>query len=424
MTATPSPARARVRSPIVALLALASVVPIAAPTRAQTARDSAGVRIVEYPRNSRAAAQWRVDLQPVLSFGGASGTGPAELTTVTTAVRTASGYIVIGNAGTQEIRVFDERGTFVRSIGRSGLGPGEFAALEEISVIGDTVYAADGGLSASVFTLAGAHVRDVSAGSVRPWIPSNSYGALASGAFVGTANPLRNSTRLRTSPDPAGHFTDTSAVYVIGPKPWEVRVITAMRGFEMFRGPDQAMGSMVPFSAVPYVALFDWRICLAHSRTYEVRCLRDNGQLDLVVRRDVPQLPIADSVKAAYVASLHAPQPGPERAPSRLIIDQTAARMEYARAYPVFSLMAGARSTGEVWIGDFRPRDRLRGSGVGPTEQRTWNVFGPDGSWRSTVALPARFQLTDAGIDYVLGVLRDNDDVETVVMYRLQRSAN
>jgi hypothetical protein len=213
-------------------------------------------------------------------------------------------------------------------------------------------------------------------------------------------------------------------VYAIGPKPWEVRVIAPMRGFEMFRANSHPTGGVVPFGAFPYVAVFDWRICLAQSRTYEVRCLRDNGQPELIVRRDVPQLPIADSIKAAYVASLHAPQPGPEGAPSRRIIDQTVARMQYARAYPVFSLMTGARSTGEVWIGDFRPRDRMRGSAVGPSEQRNWNVFGPDGSWRSTVALPARFQVTDAGTDYVLGVLRDKDDVEAVVLYRLQRSGN
>ena len=39
----------------------------------------------------------------------------------------------------------------------------------------------------------------------------------------------------------------------------------------------------------------------------------------------------------------------------------------------------------------------------------------------ATVTLPARFFLREAGADYVLGVTRDADDAEVVVVYSLRR---
>lgn len=67
------------------------------------------------------------------------------------------GEIYVSQPQIGEIRVFDPNGEFVRSIGGLGQGPGEFRALREVGLIGDSVWAIDvaGGTSVRFFTTDG-----------------------------------------------------------------------------------------------------------------------------------------------------------------------------------------------------------------------------------------------------------------------------
>ena len=81
-------------------------------------------------------------------------------------------------------------------------------------------------------------------------------------------------------------------------------------------------------------------------------------------------------------------------------------------------------TTGELWVGEFVISEEvfLGRTGLGSPDVPTrWSVLAPDGRWVADVTLPAHFALLDAGEDYVAGVLRDDDDVESVVVYRLRR---
>ena len=50
---------------------------------------------------------------------------------------------------------------------------------------------------------------------------------------------------------------------------------------------------------------------------------------------------------------------------------------------------------------------------------RTWSVFEPTGQLRAEVTMPPKFRPYDIGADFVLGVIRDDLDVERIHMYRL-----
>jgi len=78
---------------------------------------------------------------------------------------------------------------------------------------------------------------------------------------------------------------------------------------------------------------------------------------------------------------------------------------------------------GRLWVRESRVADYLpQGSAtVTPT---LWSVFSREGKWLGDVAMPARFLPTDIGSDYVLGVARDGDGVETVAMYGLSISGH
>jgi hypothetical protein len=48
-------------------------------------------------------------------------------------------------------------------------------------------------------------------------------------------------------------------------------------------------------------------------------------------------------------------------------------------------------------------------------------VFTAEGEWLGAVRLPARFMAHEFGIDYVLGVEKDELDAEHVLVLRLRR---
>lgn len=49
-------------------------------------------------------------------------------------------------------------------------------------------------------------------------------------------------------------------------------------------------------------------------------------------------------------------------------------------------------------------------------------VYAPGGRWLGSVAIPSRLEVTDVGDDYVLGIHRGVDEVESIRLYTLQRS--
>lgn len=395
---------------------LLSPFPIAS---AQAVSDSAGIRLVSYPRDARPLAVWQVPSAPILSFGGVDGAGPAEFSRVVAARRLPDGRVLVANQGTNEIRFFDANGRFLRASGRTGSGPGEFSQLWGFVVRGDTVQGYDSSLGSHVFTLRGDFVRQVRMPSLRPYLVGDPYGVLSSGELVQGGEPRR--TRL-TGPGPEGYFADTSALFVIDPAGSSAKMVARMAGFEMFREPGTPGPRPVAFGGRARVAVFPQRICVGHSRIYEVRCHAPDGRLEMVLRRDVQPRVVSDSARAAFVA-------GERERPGEGATGSHSARMEqflrsqpFAERYPVFSAFMAAQ-TGELWIADYLPADGIRGGALDmpPRSVRTWNVYSAAGEWTAAIGLPVRFTVTDAGQDFLLGVLRDIDGVETVALFRLNR---
>jgi hypothetical protein len=112
-----------------------------------TIRDSAGVTIVENAVPQWApGSEWRVG-ELLTTVGEAEGDLNYELFRVLDATRLSDGTLALGNSSTGEIRFFDREGTFVRSVGSKGGGPGEFQGANALRalrrVAGDTLVAWD-----------------------------------------------------------------------------------------------------------------------------------------------------------------------------------------------------------------------------------------------------------------------------------------
>jgi hypothetical protein len=105
--------------------------------------------------------------------------------------------------------------------------------------------------------------------------------------------------------------------------------------------------------------------------------------------------------------------PAMSAAQRRAALQREVAGFTYPAQLPMFDRFVPA-ATQELWVSDFHPQGEL-------TTPASWHVFAADGRLLAHVTLPVRFHLFDAGADYVLGVARDDDDVEHVTMLRLQR---
>ena len=100
-------------------------------------RDSAGIRIVEHNNPDWSRLSWSLADSPTVAIGTMDGEEPYQLHTVSDAARAGNGQILILNTSTSEVRVFDAKGRYLRSLGRRGQGPGEFRYPTEIRVLAD-----------------------------------------------------------------------------------------------------------------------------------------------------------------------------------------------------------------------------------------------------------------------------------------------
>ncbi|MCL4864303.1 MAG: hypothetical protein KJZ47_00330 [Gemmatimonadales bacterium] len=76
---------------------------------------------------------------------------------------------------------------------------------------------------------------------------------------------------------------------------------------------------------------------------------------------------------------------------------------------PVFS-EALLDAQGNLWV---------RGYELSRVIVPEWDVFDSTGSWLTTLGMPERFRPMQIGPDWILGVQRDEDGVESVSLRRL-----
>lgn len=369
-------------------------------------RDSVGIRIVESSRPAwHAEDAWEV--APASLVIGANG---GELHRVAGATRLADGTIVIANAGTAELLVFGPDGTRLRTIGRRGEGPGEFAGIAWLGRSADTLLVWDHGLMRiSAFTPDGTHVRNTSPSLPDGPMTWSVHGSLADGrmllgrgiSFVpvdGEAGVQRQPLSMRLISSDGRVGTE------YGPFPGESVFLKAgRRSGSVIRTP-------VPFGPATLVRAGADRILVADNGAFEIHVYDLQGDLASIIRRPYERVPIGQHDVAAYVEErLALLPPVPEiREGIRAAIEQV----------PLPDWMPAIRSLlidseAHVW------------AEVGRTivDEPTWSVFDAGGIWQGDVTTPAGFTPLEIGSDYILALARDEMEVEAVVLLPLRRGA-
>ena len=115
---------------LVALLGVSSSAacnPSAGPPARSEILDSAGLKII-WSRGGRwgVGEAWTVSDRPALSIGALGGPEAYQFVAVSGAARLPDGDIVVVDRGAKTVRIFDSSGSFLKTLGGPGSGPGEF----------------------------------------------------------------------------------------------------------------------------------------------------------------------------------------------------------------------------------------------------------------------------------------------------------
>ncbi len=360
-------------------------------------RDSAGIRIVENPRipkGSRLA--WRIGPEPSLSIGVLEGDEPHMLFFVTDATRLADGRIVIANAGSAELRIFDSNGSHLGTRGGRGEGPGEFRELGNVAPWpGDSLVAWFApGWRISVFDGDGNYGRTfgINDGTrswrFRPDSPTKD------GLFLAVLAPEDADTLVLEFRDGKGAVRSSLGTHP-GSEP-----------YLMNEGTNREMLYWKIFGREPVWGVWGDLVAVGVSSHYEIKALEADGSLARIVRRE-------HSPRAVTSADVETHVEG------RRFFNE-ADRREYrsvpvAEHFPAFtSIMSDALD--HLWVREYDL----------PGEERAtplWTVFNPEGHVLGFVETPAGLSIYEIGADYILGKVISELGVESVQLWPLARSA-
>jgi hypothetical protein len=376
-----------------------------------TVHDSLGITVVE----SRGPAWeegegWSFSPEPSLQIGERDGEDAFQFFGVTGGTRLPDGRLVILNSGTRTIRVFSAEGGFLAEFGGQGDGPGEFRRLSAVHHLGgDTLLVWDSGRPAfSLFKASGAFLGSTTLAPPGSE-PLSEVIPLPDGRVMATtyAGPLTQGgdrgvgIHRDMAPvlvfDRAGAVLDTLGVYPSG----ETVIMRLGQGTGI---------GIPPFQKTSFLAVHGDTCYLGTAERMEVSVLDLDGALRAVFRHVSLDLSVGEADREWYRDQLREMASTPQEQEmlpmvfSGLIFPETRAAYSALEVDP----------TGAVWL--MTGRHFPPG---GPSPE--WTVFSHRGVLLGTVVLPERFEPLEFGLDHVLGVWRDEMDVEFVRVYSIQR---
>lgn len=362
-------------------------------------QDSLGILIVQnaaYPQAPH--SDWSISQSPTIAIDD-TGSNAAPLATIRGPRLFSDGSFVFGEAKSRELRFFDARGVHLRTVGRTGQGPGEFAYLDAVfNCAGDTVI-----------------TWDVSQRRISKWSRGGAFltSALvarrppgAGGAIKGVSGSCRDllwDAQPPLSKHPARWRLPRTLV-------WQAMQDTVFRTILSYEGLEaeeiisdgMTQTGPVPFAADPVFAVIGNSVALGLGGKPEYRVYADDGKLLRIVRWPQVAVPVVDSVRALLTNNreLHK-KLNPDDAKYITSIDAHS-RMNMLPYYD--AMVTGG--DGRVWLRNYRLYDVAIRADLDKSAER-WAVFDSSGKFEATAVMQPGFQLTAAANDLVIGTFTD-----------------
>lgn len=382
-------------------------------------RDSAGIEVVE----NTSAGLWSSDggwtTSELMTIGEAAGDPDYQFGQVLGVDALSDGRIVVLDAQAQRLQVYGPDGTYQRSIGGPGNGPGEFSpqAIALFVGTGDTIVVPDMGNQ---------RINAIPPEGEASNFPLRIEQGIPMGFDMGSDGTLVSQRRAMnfgggeapTDPNDlilAQHYDGSIVDTLLTPK----------RGgtFEMRDG----VPRITLFAPEPvWATLGGDRLAYASNDAYRINIYGPDGTLERIVtfpHEDKPvteteQEQVRDLIRRLWEENGVPPQG----------IEQMMGSMSFAEHWPAFTRLRGGPG-GSLWVQ--RVRDM---SSMTPEELENWNpqldqgspewdVFEADGRYGGVVELPARFTPMTITEDRIYGVFRDEFDVQYVRVIELGTGA-
>lgn len=371
-------------------------------------RDSAGVTLVESREPAWSQEDgWSLGAEPRLRIGQIEG-DPAHLfSEIVGVVGMDDGTILVGDFGSQEIRLFDGEGGHLKTVGRKGAGPGEFTGISAMGP-GPNGLAWIYDFSLRRLTWLDSRGQVVRLTTLAPEPPMlQPVGPLPDGTFVfrelwaAAAVAEARDAGFRRDPiayvrfDSAGVLVDTLGVFP---------------GREVFLSQEEGRGVMgTPlFGRTSSGAIWRGGVAVGSQVTFEIELRGPEGGLRRMVRLPDRDLRLPPAEVEAYIDLRVGMAEEGERARVRREMEA----MPVPDSHPAYGELRGDL-LGNLWVSAFAPFPKIPGS---------WSVLDPEGRWLGEVSMPEGFYPRDFGPDWVLGTETDEMDVTYVVLYPLSRS--
>jgi hypothetical protein len=165
----------------------------------------------------------------------------------------------------------------------------------------------------------------------------------------------------------------------------------------------------VPFGATTHIAANSGRIHVSESGQFDIRVYGPDGMLERKIRRPADSLPVTASDLTAWIEAQLAPLPPIEdiRAGMRASFEQ----LTPADFIPLVQSLA-FDAEGNLWVESGRHAEALLA---------TYSVFDAGGAWLGDVTLDGSMEVLEIGDDFVIVLVRDELDVESVRLLALER---
>lgn len=368
--------------------------------------DSAGVQVIEYPAAVlEKSAAFELAASPTFRLGAESGPPELQFTRIRGALRLEDGSTAILDRDARAVRLVNENGTFLRSIGREGAGPGEFLSpsllihkQEGFIVVWDSdknqliTFQPNGSVDRSVTfdpirissLIQLRHGVVLAVAEESPQMPP------------GTGGRMQNTTRL-VRLHPNGKIDRLNAFPGME---WEIRR----------QGPGMMILRPWHFPQLLIAATTDG-VWISNGTAWELARHRpEDGAVDRIVRFNRPLEPFSQ----ARVRDLHAAELAAASTPeARASILRRHEQEEYPEHIPpIWDLFADA--TGRIWIAPLELPGATLPMGMGRAASR-WLILDRQGlDLVGTITLPPRRRPLYADEHGVLLLTADELDIPYV----------
>ena len=368
-------------------------------------RDSAGIEIIEALRPLWGdSSPWSIVPDPLVDLT-LTGTDPShEFYRVRGVKQWPDGSLVLANRASQEIRLYSPEGEFLGGMGGPGQGPGEFRNLQRVEVVADTVFALDYDGRVTVVGPDMELIRTLDLSHTVSDIHSLGDGTLLAESFV--VDGLDEIANQLIRPPTALVRFDLEGVWIdsIGVRPGSESYSFA---YEDNSGDGPAL-----FGKASQVATLGPQVFYGSSDLMQVEELDMSGNVVRILRIPGYGLDLTDAqVAAEREAHLDIDLPPGMALPPW--IRRTVEALPAPATRPAHAQML-VDPSGAVWLELYRGRSEQ-------DRPQEWLVLDADGTWLGTVEVPDRFSVTDITMETVLGVWRDELDVEHPQVLRLSR---